>query len=163
MSDLILGGTEASDDVLSRLLEQLPAHEQKKILSGVLKYASETYFSFSSISADSTAVDAAAVSAVAGLIKQVTGNSAVLHEQLVSWLLTNLAVGLINGVGVRRAAVAVVAENRKGLSEILDKSMAEFGDQLFIKHAPIIQQEGTLFCLLCDTKCEEHTSLTAVL
>lgn len=105
----------------------------------MLKYAAETYFT---PAPDTTAVDATTVSAVAGLIKRVTDSSPILHEQLVSWLLTNLAVGLINGIGIRRAAVAVVAENPKNLTEILEKSISEFGDQLFIKHAPIIQQEG---------------------
>ena len=140
MSDLILGGAESSEGILGGLLEQLPGHEQKKILFGVLKYAVETYFTTFS---DSTAVDANTVSAVAGLIKRVTDSSAVLHEQLVSWLLTNLAVGLMNSISIRRAVVAIVAENPKTLTEILEKSISEFGDQLFIKHAPIIQQEGT--------------------
>jgi telomere length regulation protein len=139
VSDLILGNAESSDDMLGRLLEQLPTHEQKKILFGVLKYAAETYFT---PAPDSTAVDATTVSAVAGLVKRVTDSSAVLHEQLVSWLLKNLAVGLINGIGIRRAVISVVAETSKYLTEILEKSISEFGDQLFIKHAPIIQQEG---------------------
>lgn len=142
MSDLILGRAESSEGILGGLLEQLPAHEQKKILFGLLKYAAETYFTPTSDS-----VDANTVSAVAGLIKRVTDSSAVLHEQLVLWLLTNLAVGLMNGIGIRRAVVAVVAENPKNLVEILEKSISEFGDQLFIKHAPIIQQEGIYLSL----------------
>lgn len=124
---------------MSGLFEQLPAHEQKKILFGVLKYAAETYFTSAPDTAD---VDAKTVSAVAGLVKRVTEGSAVLQEQLSSWLLTNLAVGLIKGIGIRRAVVAVVAETPKSLTEILEKSISEFGDKLFIKHSPIIQQEG---------------------
>lgn len=87
-------------------------------------------------------IDASTVSAVAGLIKSLAGGSMVLHEHLASWLLKDLAAGLTGGIGTRRAAVAVLAESPKRLSDILDRSMSEFGDQLFIKHAPIIQQEG---------------------
>ncbi|CAK7205911.1 telomere binding protein [Sporothrix eucalyptigena] len=138
VSGLLLD-SEADDGVLKRLLEHLLAHEQKKVLFGILKYAGETFFA--SISTDTAAVDASTVSAVAGLIKHVSGNSGLLHEQLKSWLLKDPAVGLIGGIGLRRAALAAVAEDAKGLADILDKSMSEFGDQLFIKHAPIIQQE----------------------
>ncbi|CAK7219720.1 telomere binding protein [Sporothrix curviconia] len=128
------------DGVLSRLLGHLPAHEQKKILSGVLKYAAEAFFG--SATTDTAEVKTSAVSAVAGLVKRVTGSSPLLQEQLASWLLKDPAVGVIGGIGIRRAALAVLSEDPKGLSDVLDKSMSEFGDQLFIKHAPIIQQEA---------------------
>ncbi|ERT02162.1 hypothetical protein HMPREF1624_00460 [Sporothrix schenckii ATCC 58251] len=140
VSDLILINAGLDNSTLSHILQHLPAHEQKKILFGVLKYAAETYLS---PSPDSTVVDTATVAAVASLIKNVADSSTTLREQLISWLLTNAAVGLINGIGIRRAVVVVVAETPKSLTEILQKSIAEFGDQLFIKHAPIIQQEGT--------------------
>ncbi|KIH88455.1 telomere length regulation protein [Sporothrix brasiliensis 5110] len=139
VSDLILINAGLDNSTLSHILDHLPTHEQKKILFGVLKYAAETFLS---PSPDSTVVDTATVAAVASLIKSVADSSTTLREQLISWLLTNAAVGLINGIGIRRAVVAVVAETPKSLTEILEKSIAEFGDQLFIKHAPIIQQEG---------------------
>ncbi|KAL1914049.1 telomere binding protein [Sporothrix stenoceras] len=138
VSDLILSGGESSQGILSGLLEQLPTHEQKKILFGILKYAAETHFTSAP---DTATIDSKTVSAVAGLVKRVADSSAVLQEQLTSWLLTNPAVGLMNGIGIRRAVVAVVAETPKSLTEILEKSISEFGDKLFIKHSPIIQQE----------------------
>ena len=139
ISDLLLS-TSSDNGVLSRLLEHLPAYEQKKILSGILRYAAETFFA--PVTTDGALVDASTVSAVAGLVKRVTDDSPVLREQLAAWILKDLAVGLVGGIGVRRAAVAVLSEDPKSLSEILDKSLSEFGDQLFVKHAPIIQQEG---------------------
>ncbi|CAK7267270.1 telomere binding protein [Sporothrix epigloea] len=155
---------KASENVLRRLLENLPAHEQKKILSGVLKFAGERFFA--STSTETAAIDASTVSAVAGLIKSLAGGSLLFHEQLASWLLKDLAVGLAGGIGIRRAAVAVLSESPKRLSDILDKSMSEFGDQLFIKHAPLIQQEAKAqVILLVAGYVSRHSSrdLTALL
>ncbi|CAK7264827.1 telomere binding protein [Sporothrix epigloea] len=132
--------SKADDTVLRRLLEHMPAHEQKKTLSGILKYTGEAFFGSSS--AETAAVDASIVSAVAGLIKSLAGNPLHFHEQLASWLLKDLAAGLTGGCGIRRTAVAILSEDSRMLPEILDKSLSEFGDQLFIKHAPIIQQEA---------------------
>ncbi|EPE05804.1 telomere length regulation protein [Ophiostoma piceae UAMH 11346] len=140
VADLILGDSLAKDDVLASILEQLPVYEQKKMLNGILKFAADTYFS--SISVDSETVDAGVVSAVAGLVEKVIGTSTSLRDQLVSWLLTSPGVGLLNGIGIRRAAVAAVSKDQSALSDILEKSMAEFGDQLFIKHSPMMQQEA---------------------
>ncbi len=147
VSDLALSDEGADSAVLARLLSQLPAHEQKKILSGVLAFSAKTYFG-SFFSAGPTAVDAGIVSAVAGLIKRFVDNSTLMHEQLVAWLLAAAADGLSGGIGVRRAAVGVLAENNASLATLFEKSMAEFGDQLYTKHAPILQQESKAQVLL---------------
>ena len=141
VTDLVLSDSLARDDVLAGIMEQLPVYEQKKMLNGILKFAADTYFS--SISTGPETVDAGVVSAVAGLVDKVIVTSTSLRSQLVSWLLTSPGVGLPNGIAIRRAAVAAVSNDQSALSDILDKSMAEFGDQLFIKHSPMMQQEGT--------------------
>ncbi|CAK7208323.1 telomere binding protein [Sporothrix bragantina] len=159
VNDLFLG-TGSNDIFLGRLLNHMPAHDQKKILFGTLKYAAETFLA--STNADTAAVDASKVSAVAGLIKRVTDNSPLLQEQLSSWLLKDLAVGLIGGIGIRRAAIAVLSDDRKGMSDILEKSMSEFGDQLFVKHAPIIQQEAKAQVILLSAGYVSRSSPRAL-
>lgn len=140
VSDLLLSDTEKDDGKFGLLLDKLPAHEQKKILSGILSSIPENRNSPNS--GDAAAEDASTISAMAGLIKQVVGSSIVMQEQFVAWLVSSPGVGLENGIDIRRAAMAVVADDSKSLIDILEKSLAEFGDQLFIKHTPIMQQEG---------------------
>jgi len=47
------------------------------------------------------------------------------------------------GIEIRRAMVAVVAQNTESLAQVLEKAINQFGDQLYIKHTPMLQQEGT--------------------
>lgn len=60
----------------------------------------------------------------------------------MEWLTGSSGAGLGEGVGIRRAAVAVIAQNKDDLVMVLEKSLGQFGDQLYIKHSPMLQQEG---------------------
>lgn len=60
----------------------------------------------------------------------------------MEWLTGSSEAGLGEGVGIRRAAVAVVSQDREDLVTVFEKSLSQFGDQLYIKHSPMLQQEG---------------------
>jgi telomere length regulation protein len=38
--------------------------------------------------------------------------------------------------------MAVISQDRDDLVAVLEKSLSQFGDQLHIKHSPMLQQEG---------------------
>jgi telomere length regulation protein len=38
--------------------------------------------------------------------------------------------------------MAVISQDRDDLVAVLEKSLSQFGDQLYIKHSPMLQQEG---------------------
>ncbi len=130
-----------NDSVASkRLFGLLPTLEQKKMFSSILKFLSETYLGHADTK--DRLEDAEVVSAVAGLIRNIVQNDAVLLNQLVSWLTTDSGVSLGEGLGIRRSVMAVVSQEKDHLSTVLEKAVDQFGDPLFIKHAPILQQEG---------------------
>lgn len=82
------------------------------------------------------------VAAVAGVIDAVMGNDDVRKTHLINWCTASSGAGLGDAAGIRRAVVAVLARDKEAVSTVLEKSLAQFGDQLYIKHAAMLQQEG---------------------
>ena len=88
--------------------------------------------------------DAEIISAAAGLINQVLGNQDLRKKQLIIWLTDSSGAGVGESIAIRRASIASLASSKKDMEVIFDKSLQQFGDQLYIKHTPIMQQEGCL-------------------
>lgn len=65
-------------------------------------------------------------------------------EHLVSWLTSSSGAGLGDGIAIRRAVVVVLSREKTDIETVLDKSLQQFGDQLYIKHTPTIQQDGKI-------------------
>lgn len=87
--------------------------------------------------------DDPAVSAAAGVINAVLAAGGGTEKfNLIDWCTTFSGAGLGNGVGIRRAVVAVLAQDKEAISTVLLTSLARFGDSLYISHAPVLQQEG---------------------
>lgn len=84
----------------------------------------------------------ALVSAAAGVIDAVIKDNDALHNHLIAWCTSSSGAGLGDAVGIRRAVLAVIAQDKDGITTVFEKSLAQFGDQLYIKHAAILQQNG---------------------
>ena len=82
------------------------------------------------------------VSAAAGIINAALGDHPQNRACIVDWCTASSGGGLGDGVGIRRAVVAVLAKDKEAITTTFEKSLAQFGDQLYIKHAAILQQEG---------------------
>lgn len=87
----------------------------------------------------------ALISAAAGVVDAVIKGSDTLYNHLVAWCASSSGAGLGDVIGIRRAILAVVAQNKDGITTVFEKSLAQFGDQLYIKHAAILQQNGRAF------------------
>jgi telomere length regulation protein len=79
---------------------------------------------------------------VARLLKELALNDAKRREVLIDWCASSSGAGLGDGIGIRRAVVAAVAQDRDAIIAVLEKSLAQFGDELYIKHSAILQQDG---------------------
>jgi telomere length regulation protein len=146
ISELLLQKGEDSAALVS-LLDNLSQPDQKKILFAVLKYLSENFPT--SVAQKASPSSNAAVSAVAGAISRLVASSETRMDHLVAWLTASSGAGLGDGVAIRRAVVAVVARDKDSLITVLEKSIAQFGDQLYTKHSPMLQQEGTVSHRTC--------------
>ncbi|KAG7121153.1 DNA replication checkpoint protein tel2 like [Verticillium longisporum] len=74
--------------------------------------------------------------------------NAWVMNHLVLWLTNSTGAGLGEAIGIRRAVVAVVGKDKECTSQVLEKSLSQFGDQLYIKHSPMLQQEAHAQVLL---------------
>lgn len=145
VQDLLLDVTAESTS-LSILVDGLPSLDQRKLIFAVLKLLSDTHLNRlgSCESTESHGVIAGA----AGAVKAIVGSSEAKLAHLVSWLTSSSGAGLGDSVGIRRAVMAVVAQRRDSIVGVLEKSLAQFGDQLYIKHSPMLQQEAHTQVLL---------------
>ncbi|KAK0670386.1 telomere length regulation protein-domain-containing protein [Cercophora samala] len=128
------------------LLSNLPPTEQRKVLFSMLKLFSSKYLDRLGHcdSEDSRPL----ISAVAGALKSIIGETTSLKNYLVEWLTSSSGAGLGEGVGIRRAVLATVSQSRDDVVAVLEKSLGQFGDQLYIKHSPMLQQEAHAEVLL---------------
>ena len=83
-----------------------------------------------------------AVSAVASIIQAVVSSDESSAPHLVNWCTNASGAGIGDGIGIRRAVVAALSKDAATLSTVLEKSLSQFGDELYIKHAATLQQEG---------------------
>lgn len=130
----------ADNERFGLLLGSLPRSEQRKVLFSVLKTFAEDYLN--RLGTCDTEGSSVMVSAVAGAINSITKNDPDGLAYLVEWLTGSSDAGLGDSIGIRRAVVAVVSQDRDLIVSVLEKSIAQFGDQLYVKHSPMLQQEG---------------------
>lgn len=137
------------------LLNALPSFEYRNFLYTVLKIAPVLYL-FAPVTTKDDAQwwrsDTEVVSSVAAIISQIVGENIPHHkEHLISWLTGSSGAGLGDGIAIRRAVIAVLSRDKTDIETVLDKSLQQFGDQLYIKHTPTLQQDGILFPYSCKT------------
>lgn len=133
----------------TKLLAKLPSFEQRNVLFSILKTISTEYLSSLTTTEDNPQwwrSDASVVSAAAALIKLVVDSEESRKNHLISWLTSSSGAGIGDGIAIRRAAVTSLATERADLETVLEKSLQQFGDQLYIRHTPTLQQEG--LCLI---------------
>ncbi|KUJ22280.1 uncharacterized protein LY89DRAFT_292418 [Mollisia scopiformis] len=129
---------------LEKLLESLSNIEQRNVLYTVLNLLSRDYLSAAIPTEDNSEwwqSDSRAISAAAGLITAVIAKAETRKANLVSWLTNSSGAGVGEGIAIRRAALVTIAESKSDVESVFDKSLSQFGNKLYIKHTPTLQQE----------------------
>jgi telomere length regulation protein len=124
--------------IFSQMLDCMPLLDQRKVLIVILKLLASR---LPESSEDSTE-DYPLIWAATGVLSAVIGSSQIRKDFLAAWLTDVTGAGLGENCSIRRAAIAVIGGDRETITVILEKSLNQFGDQLYIKHSPILQQEG---------------------
>ncbi|KAI1381971.1 telomere length regulation protein-domain-containing protein [Hypoxylon crocopeplum] len=135
-----------SQTAFGKLLNLFPPLEQRKILGLILKLLSDKYLN--TVDNSSVTKDSPLISAASSVLRVAVGNDETRKSSLVSWLTSGSGAGIGEGCGIRRAAVAVFADDKDSMTTILERSLSQFGDQLYIKHAPLLQQDAHAQVLL---------------
>lgn len=133
----------ASDDGQSfrSMFGGLAHLEQRKVLFAMLKQITETHLD--SLDYADVSAGKGIVSASAGVINRLIADDATLRSHLITWLTSSTGAGLGDGVGIRRAVMAVLSQDKESITTVFVKSLNQFGDKLYIKHSPMLQQEGS--------------------
>ncbi|CUS11529.1 unnamed protein product [Tuber aestivum] len=138
---------------LHKLISSLPAHNKHTYLTSLLRKLSLKHLSISPgmyQESEWWKGDAARVSSVAGLIDSLVGCDDDLQALVVEWLVGSQGGGIGEPIGIRRALIVLLAKDAMTLKELFEKSLQQFSNQLWIKHAPILQQEvNAQILLLC--------------
>lgn len=113
-------------------------HSAKKSMNILLQYLAQHLSGLDLYEPSSKAI----ISAAAGIINTLIKGNETLCNHLVAWCASSSGAGLGDSVGIRRAILAVLAQNKDGITTVFEKSLSQFGDQLYIKHAAILQQNG---------------------
>ena len=136
----LLFSEDGDPKALNRLAANLSQMERVKLFYSLLQYLTSTFFSKPG---DSQATSPnPVISAVAGLIRKVTCDEPSQKSWIVSWLTGPVGAGPNANIAIRRAAFACLAEDEDTKYEIMEKSLNQFADDLYIKHTPMLQQEG---------------------
>ncbi|KAK0731082.1 telomere length regulation protein-domain-containing protein [Lasiosphaeris hirsuta] len=156
MSRLLL--SEGADSQrFGLLLDSMPQMDQRKVLFSVLKVFSDEYLN--RLGSCESEQSSAMIAACAGAIRSLVGTSETRRHYLIEWLTSSSGAGLGESVGIRRAVVAIVSQDKESIINVLEKSINQFGDQLYIKHSPILQQEAHAQILLLSAGYVSKISL----
>lgn len=82
------------------------------------------------------------VVAASGILKSVIEADESRTQEVVKWCTSASGAGLGHGVTIRRAVLAALAQDKDAVITVLEKSLAQFGDELYIRHAALMQQHG---------------------
>ncbi|KAI9642266.1 telomere binding protein [Ciborinia camelliae] len=127
-----------------KLYGYLPSFEQRNLLYTFLNLLSQDNLTLDITSEDDDKwwqTNTSIVSAAAKLINILIADNESRKDHLIAWLTNSSGAGIGEGVAIRRAAIASLSKNKKDMETILERSLDQFGDTLYIRHAPILQQE----------------------
>lgn len=82
------------------------------------------------------------ISAAAGVIRSVITGDESRMNLLADWCTASSGAGLGHQTAIRRAVFSVLAQDKETIITVFEKSLSQFGDELYIKHAAALQQTG---------------------
>lgn len=140
MIEHLLLGADGQEIFFLKIFRLLPHLEQKRVMYAVLKHLAETFLN--RLSTANTPEAAALISAAAGVVDRLVDEDESRKNHLVVWLTGATGAGLGDAVGIRRAVLAALAKDRDTMTTVLEKILQQFGDELYIRHSPALQQDG---------------------
>lgn len=125
-------------------MDIIPPSEQKTIMNSAFRLLARRYFSHDASydNGEWWKADTTVVSAGAAYLTALTEENDARKKMVISWLTKLAGAGVGDPIGIRRAAIAVFSQSKHDMETILEKTMQQFGDQLYIRHTPSLQQDG---------------------
>lgn len=136
------------------IIDSMSSRDQSFMLSAALRSLGKNFSAVPDYGDDSgwESSERTMVAAAARYLDIVIGSKPGRRFVLVSWLTDPSGAGLGDGIGIRRAVIAALSRSKSDLELAFEKSLQQFGDQLYLKHTPILQQEGKIRPKMSYTK-----------
>lgn len=132
---------------LTGVLSSLQAFSKRRYLDYTLRWLSGIE-SASSGRDDIQSNPAKAVDAIAALLKSIAKDDTVLQQHMLTVLADPALVSSLSFLTIRASVATLVAIAPDDLDDFIEKGLKTFGDQMFVRHSPILQQESLAQTLL---------------
>jgi len=139
--------TTPADDsaLLQKLAVLLPVHDKRTFILALLRAISTRHLrSDTAEDGDETwwKHDEVKVSGAAALLGKFVLHDDDYRSLVLEWLTSGSGGGIGEPIALRRAIMAVLAHEGLAFRELFEKLLQQFADKLWIKHTPIMRQEG---------------------
>lgn len=127
---------------LENVLFTLPAHDKRTYLLSLLRLLARQFTEVYTAYEDNWwTEDARQVSGVGALLSNICSDD-VFKSLLIEWTTASSGGGIGQSIGLRRAALLVITQDSFTFQEVFSKSLNQFADKLWIRHTPVMRQEG---------------------
>lgn len=132
-----------SAEAFARVFSRMKSFEQRKFLNALIAFVVHEYLlnHFAS-KMDGAMTSSKPISGAAGLIRQLIEGNDALKDHLISTLTRSTIPSLDDSLAARRSVIAVLSREEEKLHTLLENAIKLFGDSIYIKHTPVIQQEA---------------------
>ncbi|TLD11473.1 hypothetical protein E2P81_ATG10121, partial [Venturia nashicola] len=132
---------------LAEALSTLPTFSKRRYLDHTIRWLSsiEPVVSGHDLMQPSQTKEA---SAMVALLQAVAKDDAVLQQHLVTVLGDPSLLASLSFLTIRASIATLVAIAPDDLDDFMEKGLKTFGDQMFVRHSPILQQESLAQSLL---------------
>ncbi|KAF1932154.1 uncharacterized protein M421DRAFT_54230 [Didymella exigua CBS 183.55] len=128
---------------VAALVGRLKASEQRKYINAVITYVTKQFFQSEVVSKVDEPIDQSpTVSGVACLLNSFMNNNEVLKDHIVSSLARSAIPSLDDSLATRRSVIAALAQDEEKLQTLFENCIKTFGDSVYVKHTPVMQQEA---------------------
>ncbi|KAJ5679235.1 hypothetical protein N7462_007479 [Penicillium macrosclerotiorum] len=151
---------QSSSKQFGILMEHLRQSEQLSLLEAIFRNIQRLYFPHDfSPTFGQEETTGSVVPGVAALCSTILGDGPLLRHQVTDWLSKGQG-GSIQTVGLRRALIATYHDSTDALKTMLSRSLEQFADKFYIKHAPgITQNANAQLILLAAGQLNRHSPL----
>ncbi|KAM0709164.1 hypothetical protein Q7P35_003200 [Cladosporium inversicolor] len=103
------------------------------------------------------------VTAIVALLRSIVQDDTVLQQHILTILADPALVSSLSFYTIRASIATIVAVAPDDLDEFIEKGLKTFGDQMFVRHSPILQQESLAQALLITAGYVHRRSPMALL
>jgi telomere length regulation protein len=146
----LLSSEEEGLMILKHILSYLKTFELRTITNSLLRFLNSKQMPQPSSLDSAKSIDES-VRQIAAFLKFLAAEASAFNDLLVTALTTPERTGVYCSILLLRSIYSAFSSNKEWTQQVLDGAFERFSDELFIKHAPVLQQENNAQVLLISS------------